>query len=266
MRTKETQGILLNAAIVITMVFSFSVGLAAGAVGDDGDSKADSTAASAADENGDATKAQASAESTDQAPKDPSDSEDDSNGEVASEDEVKQLSAPIETYPIYGEQWPDWIQAANTYDEHQAELIVFSVPSISADASLESLQEQQEQALNTYLDQNFKVDGLLKQVRYSREYITENLIDSSRVFDGKVEMSSGEMHQHASVLVLDKAFHKDARSKWEDLEVSQRLIGIGALAGIMFAGLLASTALLKSISPRKRSTASTDESKHTANV
>lgn len=160
-------------------------------------------------------------------------------------------TAPLD-YPIYPEDRPMWVDQPDKIGQDWAELVVQSVPSLSAESSRESLQQQQKIALTAYIDQWIGVPEAGTQLIQQAGQIASGLVDQQRTYDGKLTTSTGEMYQHASVLVLDNDFHTQITEQWKALEVARRLKGLGVLAALGLVGLSGLTMLLKTISPREK--------------
>ena len=54
-----------------------------------------------------------------------------------------------------------------------------------------------------------------------------------------------------SVLLLDEDFHHQVRGQWDELQVGERLKGMGAAGFAAFVVLAGMTGFLRTISPRK---------------
>ncbi|WP_417746848.1 hypothetical protein [Rosistilla oblonga] len=225
-------------ALLLATMFGFVMGVASSGIADEADEPKElSKVEAAADEKSDSKQ--------DEKPESkPEPSDDDSQPHELS-------TAPLD-YPIYPEDRPMWVDQPDKIGDDWAELVVQSVPSLSADSSRESLLQQQKIALIAYIDQALGFPGAGEKIAVPAEQIASGLVDPDRTYNGKLTTSTGEMFQHASVLVLDDDFHSEITQQWQALEVGQRLKGLGVLAALALVGLSGLTVLLKSISPRSK--------------
>ncbi|QDS91256.1 hypothetical protein EC9_54800 [Rosistilla ulvae] len=233
-------------ALLLATMFGFVLGVASSGIADEADDpKEPSKVEVAADEKSDSkpeAKMEAKVETKPEAKAEPRD--DDS--------QPHELSTAPQDYPIYPEDRPMWVDQPDKIGDDWAELVVQSVPSLSADSSRESLLQQQKIALIAYIDQALGFPGAGEKIVVPAEQIASGLVDPDRTYNGKLTTSTGEMFQHASVLVLDDDFHSQITQQWQSLEVAQRLKGLGVLAALALVGLSGLTVLLKSISPRPK--------------
>ncbi|MEZ6091870.1 MAG: hypothetical protein R3C05_28465 [Pirellulaceae bacterium] len=169
-----------------------------------------------------------------------------------SDDSPRELSTKPQQFPIYPEDRPMWVDQPDNIGNGWAELVVQSVPSLSEQKSAESLAEQQQLALAAYAEQVIGVAGSSDLLTFTPEQIAADYVDPERSYHGMLTTSTGEMHQHACVLVLDDAFHTQTVEQWKSLEVAQRLKGLGVLGAAALAGLIVVSGLLKSIAPRTK--------------
>lgn len=163
------------------------------------------------------------------------------------------LSIAPQAFPIYPEDRPIWVDNGDVVrsDDHWAELVVHSIPSLSPSKSEESLREQIRTTIGAYLDQWLGQPGAGQQIPFTDAEIESNWIDHERQYHGPLTTSTGEMFEDACVLQLDDSFHQIALARWQDARVADHLKTAGWIGLATFMVLIAATMTLKSADKRR---------------
>ncbi len=176
------------------------------------------------------------------------------DAEVTSDDDLQavgeasasELSIGPLSHKIYPDDRPDWIVAEPVLDGDLHRWPVVSSPSLTEEASRESLLEQKRIAVGAYVEHLTNSSGQACQViHFDHDYIDMHLLNHDRRYEGIVTTSGGEMFENAAELVFDEAFRNDVMDQWRACEVGKRLTGMGVLGAGSLALLMGLTSVLK---------------------
>lgn len=161
-------------------------------------------------------------------------------------DSVSELSVAPLDHKIYPDDRPEWISAEPYLEGEHQRWPVVSLPSLTPDASQESLQLQMQIAVEAYVNQITGSSGKAgATVQFDDDYIAAHLINSQRSYSGVVTTSGGEMYEDAVELEFDQGFRDEVSERWRRVEVGERLAGLGVVGAGGLVMLLGLTSLLK---------------------
>ncbi len=161
-------------------------------------------------------------------------------------DAVSELSVAPLDHKIYPDDRPEWISAEPVLEGSRQLWPVVSLPSLTPDASQESLRVQMQIAVEAYINHLTDSSGKAGQkIQFDDQYIADHLVNSQRRYSGVVTTSGGEMYEDAVELVFEEAFREQVRKQWRGVEVGERLAGLGVLGVGGLVMLLGLTSLLK---------------------
>ncbi|QEG39971.1 hypothetical protein [Roseimaritima ulvae] len=168
------------------------------------------------------------------------------SAEDAEATEVSELSVAPLDHKIYPDDRPEWISDEPWLEGERHRWPVVSLPSLTPEASQESLRMQMQIAVEAYINHVTKSGGRAgRKVQFDDDYIDARLVNTQRSYSGVVTTSGGEMYEDAVELVFDEAFRGDIQAQWRHVEVTHRLTGLGVLGAGGLAMLLGLTSLLK---------------------
>ncbi len=153
--------------------------------------------------------------------------------------------APL-THTEYAESRPSWIDQAPTRDDDDDLLSVSSVPCRDEKLCDEALKVAMRAATETYAESLTGNDQTESWLRLDDQWINERR-DSKKQYHGPVTIGNETFYESATVLRFDEEDRQEILKQWEQLQVSQRLVGLGIVGTLAVAALIGSTALLSII-------------------
>lgn len=165
--------------------------------------------------------------------------------ETENQDQPSELSVPPLDHKIYPDDRPSWISEDPQLDGQRHRWPVVSVPSLTPEASRESLQMRIQLAVEAYVNQWAGSEQAGEAIRFDEAYIDAHLVNPSRHYSGVVTTSNGEMYEDATELVFDADFRDEVDRQWREHEVAERLAGLGLLGAGGVVLLMGLTSVLK---------------------
>ena len=153
--------------------------------------------------------------------------------------------APL-THTEYAESRPKWVDQAATRDDDDDLLSVSSVPCRDEKLCDEALKVAMRAATETYAESLTGDDQTENWLSLDDQWINERR-DSKKQYQGKVIIGNETFYESATVLRFDEEDREEILKQWEQLQVSQRLVGLGIVGVLVVAALIGATALLSII-------------------
>lgn len=167
-----------------------------------------------------------------------------------------ELSVAPNTYPVYPDNRPVWVDHPGPEDEGDAvRWTIASIPMSSRDASEAALRIQMRDALARYAKQAFGADVSISPAALSDEWIEKYLVDPTRRYSGTFETTDGLMYEDAVQLVFDRGVQPELRKAVQQVQteirervLQQRLGRLGALGGIALLGMAGLSVVMRGAS------------------
>ena len=163
-------------------------------------------------------------------------------GEIA-----KELSVPPLDHVEYPDDRPAWLEEAPDFDSDIHTWVVVTQPCDTDDECAEELAVLQRAAVSAYIRQ---LTGSADVDFYpvNDQWIESQLIVDS--YTGTLTQSNTPMVEHAVKLEFSRSNQQKILAAWKNIEVRQRLGGLGVLVFLGLALLIGSSSVLGIISRR----------------
>jgi hypothetical protein len=168
-------------------------------------------------------------------------------GEIINDEIAKELSVPPLDHVEYPADRPAWLEAAPDFDSEIHTWVVVTGPCDTEDQCAEQLAVLQRAAVSAYIRQ---LTGSAQVDFYpvNDQWIESRLIVDS--YNGKLTQGDTPMVEQAVKLEFSRSDQQKILAAWKNIEVRQRLGGLGVLVFLGLSVLVGSSSILSIISRR----------------
>ncbi len=142
----------------------------------------------------------------------------------------------------YPDDRPKWLDEKPVGRGRDHRIVITSLPSDTAEESLEELRWMQRAAIATYVAQLVDAGGEFDFYSPTDDEIAKELV--SKRYSGEVTQGGTTRYESAIELHFDPTKRQQIRAAWKNVEVGDRLRALGGMTGVGLVFLMATNGLL----------------------